>query len=78
MLQLNGEYDSHLDPTQITMIEATAYQWLSDGGHNFDLAILILASVNILAAVLTVASIFYNAWSTKEWDFYPKTRYVFP
>lgn len=76
MLQLPGEYDSHRDRTQVTMIEATAQKWLSDGGHNFDLAILILASVNILAAVLTVGSIFYNAWSTKEWDFYPKTRLV--
>lgn len=75
MLQLNGDYGSHLDQLQI-MIEITAHDWLSDGGHNFDLAILILASVNIFAAVLTVGSIFYNAWSTKEWDFYPKTRFV--
>ena len=76
MLQLNGEYGSHLDRPQVIMIEVTANDWLSKGGHKFDLAILILASVNILAAVLNVGSIFYNAWSTKEWDFYPKTRFV--
>lgn len=57
------------------MIEAVAHQWLSAGGDKFNLAILILVSVNILAAVLTVISIIYDAWSTKEWDFYPQTRY---
>lgn len=74
MLQQDGEHDSQLDGIQITMIEATANIWLSHGGHDFDLAILILASVNILAAALTIGSIFYNAWSTKEWDFSSKTR----
>lgn len=76
MLQLDGDYGSHLHQLQIMMVEVTANDWLSNGGHKFDLAILILASVNILAAILTVGSIFYNAWSIKEWDFYPKTRFV--
>lgn len=76
MLQLKGKHDSYLDRFQIMILELTAHDWLSDGGHSFDVAILILASVNLLAAVLTVGSIFYNAWSTKEWDFYPKTRFV--
>lgn len=77
MLQPNEEYDSQLTGMQDTMIEATAHDWLSDGGDNFNLAILVLTSVNVSAAILTVVSIFYDAWSTKEWDFYPKTRYVF-
>lgn len=77
MLQPTGEHDSNLIRIQDTMTEAIAHNRLSDGGHSFDLAILILASVNILAAVLTVGSIFYNAWFTREWDFWPKTRYVF-
>ena len=59
------------------MIEALAHEWISGGGNNFNLAILILASVNLFAAVLTILSIFYNAWTTKESDFHLQTRYVF-
>lgn len=47
--------------------------WIA-GGDQFDLAILILASINVAAAVLMIGSIIYEAWSKKEWDFYPKTR----
>lgn len=77
MLQQNEESDLQLIWMQNTMIEATANDWLSDGGDNFNLAILVLTSINITAAILTVVSIFYDAWSTKEWDVCPKTRYVF-
>lgn len=55
-------------------IDQVKDKWISEGGHRFGLAILILTSVNVLAAFLTIVSIFYEAWSTKEWDFYPKTR----
>lgn len=46
--------------------------WIAEGDR-FNLAILILASINVTAAVLTIGSILYDAWSKKEWDFYPKT-----
>lgn len=48
--------------------------WIAERGDHFDLAILILASINVAAAVLMIGSIIYEAWSQKEWDFYPKTR----
>lgn len=48
--------------------------WIAEGGDRFGLAILILASINVAAAVLMIGSIIYEAWSKKEWDFYPKTR----
>ena len=48
--------------------------WIAAGGDQFDLAILILASINIAAAILMIGSIIYEAWSKKEWDFYPKAR----
>lgn len=56
------------------MIESTASDWLSEDGEKFNLAILILASVNILAAVVTAFSIINEACSNKEC---PKTRSVF-
>ncbi|MCJ1465056.1 hypothetical protein MMC07_003672 [Pseudocyphellaria aurata] len=49
------------------------HQWTTEGGERFDLAILILASINVTAAVLMIGNITYEAWSKKEWDFYPKT-----
>lgn len=51
--------------------------WIAEGGDRFGLAILILASINVAAAVLMIGSIIYEAWSKKEWDFYPKTRGYF-
>lgn len=57
-----------------TSINGTKEDWISEKGHQFSLLILILSSANVIAAILTIASIFYDAWSTKEWDFYPKTR----
>ncbi len=77
MLQPNEEHDSTLLLMQDTMIEGITRNWFSQGGDKFNLAILILTSVNILAAVLTVASISYDTWSTKEGDFDLPTRYLF-
>lgn len=47
--------------------------WTAEGGDQFDMAILILASINVTAAVLMIGSITYEAWSKKEWAFYPKS-----
>ncbi len=77
MLQPNEEHVSTLVLMQDTMIEGITRNWFSQGGDKFNLAILILTSVNIFAAVLTVASIFCDAWSTEEGDFDLPTRYLF-
>lgn len=74
MLQSIARQLSTSEWTRDTAIDQIGASWISDGSHGFGLALLILASLNVLAAFSTIASIFYNAWVTKEWDFYPKTR----
>ena len=61
-----------VDNTDISRIRD---DWLAEGGQGFGLPVLILAVVNVFAAVLTIGSICYNAWSRREWDFFrSKTR----
>lgn len=69
--------DGHLSSSLANdefMMNRLEENWTTEGGDRFDLAILILASINVAAAVLMTGSIIYEAWSKKEWDFYPKTR----
>jgi hypothetical protein len=74
MLQTNGEYDWRLILMRDTMIEPNKRDWLSEGGDKFNSAILILALVNILAALGTAVSIIYEACCNTRRDFCPKIR----
>ena len=49
-------------------------EWVEEGGSQFSSGILVLASLNVLAAALTIGSILWEAHSKGEWDFYPQTR----
>lgn len=56
------------------LMDAIKKDWLDRGGQRFDLAILIIAALNISAAVLMVGGIMYDSWLNREWDFFFKTR----
>ena len=56
------------------IMDAIKQDWLDRGGQRFDLAILIIAALNIFAAVLMVCGIMYDSWLNREWDFFFKTR----
>lgn len=74
MLQSAAEHVSALLTNDEFMMNRLKDEWLAEGGNRFGVTILILASINVAAAVLTIGSMIYQAWSKKEWDFYPKTR----
>lgn len=74
MLQSDAGHVSVSFTNDEVMMNRFKDDWIAEGGDRFDLAILILASINVAAAVLMIASIIYEAWSKREWDFYPKTR----
>lgn len=74
MLQSEAGHVSASFTNDEVMMNRLRGYWIAEGGDRFDLAILILASINVVAAVSMIASIIYEAWSKKEWDFYPKTR----
>lgn len=74
MLQHSG---GHIDAFVIrdeVLMDAIKQDWLDGGGQRFDLAILIIAVLNIAAAVLMVCGIMYDSWLNREWDFFYKTR----
>lgn len=56
------------------LMDAIKKDWLDPEGQRFDLAILIIAALNISAAVLMVCGIMYDSWLNREWDFFFKTR----
>lgn len=74
MLQSAGGHVSASLTNDELIMNRLKDDWIAEGGDRFGLAILILASINVAAAVLMIGSIIYEAWSKKEWDFYPKTR----
>lgn len=74
MLQHSG---GHIDAFVIrdeVLMDRIKQDWLDGGGQRFDLAILIIAVLNIAAAVLMVCGIMYDSWLNREWDFFYKTR----
>lgn len=56
------------------MMDGIEQDWLDRGGQRFDLVILIVAALNISAAVWMVCGIMYDSWLNREWDFFFKTR----
>lgn len=75
MLQHSG--GRHIDVFVIRdeiLMDGIKQDWLDRGGKRFDLAILIIAALNIAAAVLMVCGIMYDSWLNREWDFFYKTR----
>lgn len=74
MLQNSG---GHIDAFVIrdeVLMDGIKRDWLDHGGQRFDLAILVIAALNIAAAVLMVGGIMYDSWLNREWDFFFKTR----
>ena len=43
--------------------------WVLQGGKEFKTAILVLAAINLVAAVLMIGNILYDAWAIRRWDF---------
>lgn len=74
MLQHSG---GHIDAFVVrdeVLMDIIKQDWLERGGQRFDLAILIIAALNIAAAILMVCGIMYYSWLNREWDFFFKTR----
>lgn len=74
MLQHSG---GHIDAFVIrdeVLMDDIKRDWLDHGGQRFNLAILVIAALNIAAAVLMVGGIMYDSWLNREWDFFFKTR----
>lgn len=74
MLQSNPGYASTRIANDDAVMDRIMDSWVAKGGHQFDLAILILASLNAVAAGLMIGSILYDARSNREWDFFLKAR----
>lgn len=52
--------------------------WILLGGKSFKIAILVLAAVNLAAAVIMMANILYDAWTVRNWDFETRKQWVKP
>lgn len=74
MLQHAGGHINAFLIRDEVLMDAIKQDWLDRGGQRFDLAILILAALNISAAALMVCGIMYDSWLNREWDFFFKTR----
>lgn len=74
MLQHTGGHINAFVIRDEILMDAIKKDWLDRGGQRFDLAILIIAALNISAAVLMVCGIMYDSWLNREWDFFFKTR----
>lgn len=71
--QTVGHMDAFVIRNEVLM-NGIKQDWFDHGGQRFDLTILIIATLNIAAAVLMVCGIMYNSWLNREWDFFFKTR----
>lgn len=74
MLQHTGGHRNAFLIRDEVPMDAINQEWLDRGGQRFDLAILIIAALNISAAALMVCGIMYDSWLNREWDFFFKTR----
>ena len=74
MLQSNHGYEFIRSANDDAVMERIKDNWVANKGHQFDLAILILASLNVVAAGLMISTMIHEARSKREWDFFLKTR----
>lgn len=73
MLQ-SGHHNSAFAASNDAMMNGIKDAWLDQGGQAFNQAILIIASLNLAAAAMTIGFIMYGAWLNREWDFFFKKR----
>lgn len=48
--------------------------WVLQGGRTFRTAIIVLAIINLAAAVAMIANILFDAWTVRRWDFETKKQ----
>lgn len=48
--------------------------WVLQGGRTFRTAIVVLAIINLAAAIAMIANILYDAWTIRRWDFETKKQ----
>ena len=48
--------------------------WILQGGRQFRTAVLALAAINMVAAMVMVGNILFDAWSVRKWDFETKMQ----
>ena len=48
--------------------------WLLQGGKQFKTAIIVLAAVNMAAAIAMIGNILFDAWTVRKWDFETKMQ----
>lgn len=50
--------------------------WILQGGKEFRMAVIVLAAVNLAAAIAMIGNILFDAWTARKWDFETKMQYV--
>ena len=48
--------------------------WILQGGEQFKTAVIILAAINMAAAIAMIGNILFDAWTVRKWDFETKTQ----
>ena len=48
--------------------------WILQGGKGFKTAVIILAAINMAAAIAMIGNILYDAWTMRKWDFETKMQ----
>ena len=48
--------------------------WILQGGKPFRTALLVLAVLNMVAALVMIGNILYDAWAVRKWDFESKLQ----
>ena len=48
--------------------------WILQGGRQFRTAIIVIAAINLAAAILMIGNILFDAWTMRKWDFETKMQ----
>lgn len=48
--------------------------WVLQGGRTFRTTIIVLATINLAAAIAMIANILFDAWTVRRWDFETKKQ----
>ena len=48
--------------------------WILQGGRQFRTAIIIIAAINLAAAIIMIGNILFDAWTVRKWDFETKMQ----
>ncbi|KAL8789546.1 MAG: hypothetical protein Q9195_006773 [Heterodermia aff. obscurata] len=51
--------------------------WILQGGKDFRMALIILAAINMAAAIVMIGNILFDAWTVRKWDFETKLQRYF-